>query len=246
MFPNYDIEKIKFAVDDQTFQKAVELYEDNKVKNFIDDFIGFGAIVEGGQNYRVYVRANNFSRGMCSCYLGQNGTLCKHMVALAIYAVLRGGKISLEDKESVGEVSCSGDLGELDKEELNLIKKDISSAMRYLKPYLGPSKTWDANQHSLEEGCKRLTSIINKLPISRQTTELIIKTLLRIDKKLSCTGIDDSNGIVGGFIEQAVFVLEEFARIDPNCIKIFKLLTNQHICFDWERSLIKIYDEFDG
>ncbi|MDD4784555.1 MAG: hypothetical protein WC483_02040 [Candidatus Paceibacterota bacterium] len=96
---------------------------------------------------------------------------------------------------------------------------------------MGPSKTWDANQASLSEGCSRFTNTFNKLPISPQTTELIIKILLKLDKKLSNSGIDDSNGIVGGFIEQSVYLLEQFADIEPACIKKFKLLTKQNTSF---------------
>jgi hypothetical protein len=141
MFPRYDIEKIKFAVDDQTFQKGVDLYERKKIKDFQEDFKGFSAIVVGSQPYQVHVSNEYFNRGRCSCYLGENNTLCKHIVALAIYAVLRGDKISLKDKEIIGDIKCSGVMGELNPEELDLIKKEISTAIKYLKPYCGPSKT---------------------------------------------------------------------------------------------------------
>ncbi len=245
MFPRYNIEKIKFAVDNQTFQKAVELYEAKKIKNFQEDFKFFSATVVGTKPYRTVVSADNFNRGGCSCYLGENNILCKHMVALAIYAVLRGDKISEEDKGVIGEVKWSGNVGELNLEELALIKKDILLSIRYLKPYCGPSKTWDANQASLSEGCRRLTNIINHLPVSLQIAELIIKMLFKIDKKLSCGGVDDSNGIVGGFIEEVVELLKEFAKIDPKYIKAFKVFTNQKTGFGWEESLVKMYDEND-
>jgi len=104
MFSRYNIEKIKFAVDSQTFQKAVDLYEGKKIKNFQEDFKIFSATAIGTRPYRTVISVDHFNRGGCSCYLGENNILCKHMVALAIYAVLRGDKLSEEDKGLIGEV----------------------------------------------------------------------------------------------------------------------------------------------
>jgi len=70
------------------------------------------------------------------------------------------------------------------------------------------------------------------MPVGLQSTELIIKTLLKIDKKLSSTGIDDSNGIVGGFLENAGYFLNDFAKINPECIKKFKIFYKQEVFFD--------------
>jgi hypothetical protein len=69
------------------------------------------------------------------------------------------------------------------------------------------------------------------LPISNQTAELIIKMLLKVDKKLSCGGVDDSNGIVGGFMEQVIDLLKEFVKMDNNCVKAVKSLIDQKTSF---------------
>lgn len=239
MFPKYDIDKIKYSVDDITFEKAVDLYNNKKVKNFQFYSNGFAAIVEGTQKYHVHVSLTNINRGVCDCYLGQNGILCKHIIALGIYAVLGGTKMKKEDMEPIGELKLRGIIGELNEEELEWFKKKTSEALKYLKPYLGPSKTWDANQASLAKGCNMLTDIFNKITISLQTTELIIKTLLKVDKKLSNAGIDDSNGIVGGFLENAGYFLNDFAKINPECVKKFKLLYKQKTSFDWDKPLLE-------
>lgn len=239
MFPKYDIDKIKYSVDDITFEKAVDLYNNKKVKNFQFYGQGFSAIVEGTKKYNVGVSLTDINRGACDCYLGQNGVLCKHIIALGIYAVLGGTKMKKEDMKPIGELKPSDIIGELNEAGLEWFKGKTLEALKYLKPYLGPSKTWDANQASLAKGCNMLTDIFNKIPISVQTAELIIKTLLKVDKKLSNTGIDDSNGIVGGFLENAGYFLKDFARIDPECIKKFKLLCKQEISFDWNKPLLE-------
>ncbi len=128
--------------------------------------------------------------------------------------------------------------------ELAAVKKSITESMKYVKPYHGPSRTWFANQDSLREGCNRLSAIVSDLPVNRQAAEILVKLLLRLDKKLTVGGIDDSNGIVGGFMTQVVEMLEEYARIDPDCINAFKSLLGIGItCFQWEEPLVRILDE---
>ena len=90
MTPNYDLTKIKFATDEATFQRAVDLYESSKVTEVEKSLGDFTAIVLGTKPYRVSVSGRNYKLGHCTCYLGQKETLCKHMVALALYAVLDG------------------------------------------------------------------------------------------------------------------------------------------------------------
>lgn len=242
MLPAYDLDKIKFATDGPTFERAVGLYEKGKVIKFIEDFKGYSAIVLGTQPYYVYVSARHYDHGHCDCYLGRNDTLCKHMVAVAIYAVMGGKKLSQEDKESVSSPKCSNKLGELSKEELRLTKKSITSAIRYIKAYVGPSRTWFAYQNSLCEGCARLSKLVSDLPVSEQTAKLLVDMLLRLDKRLCTGGVDDSDGTVGGFIQEVVLMLQEYAKLDSKCIKVFKKLCGQETCFGWEEPLVNILD----
>jgi len=244
MLPAYNLDKIKFATDGPTFERAVGLYEAGKVTEFQIVPGGFSAIVLGTKPYRVFVSARHYDRGNCECYLGQHDTLCKHMVALAIYAVMRGELLTKEDKQPIGQVTCGGRLGELSKEELANVKKSITAAMRHIKPYNGPSRIWFAYQDSLVEGCNRLAAIVSDLPVGEQTAQLLINMLLRLDKKISY-GVDDSDGTVGGFMEEVVLVLQEYAKLDRSCIKTFKILAGKETMFGWEEPLVKIFDESD-
>lgn len=243
MQPAYDLDKIKFATDTPTFKRAIGLYESGKVTQFKKDFGGYSAVVLGTHPYHVSVSSRYYDRGNCDCYLGQNDTLCKHITAVAIYAVMDGKKLSKEDKEIVSGPKCSGNLGELGKEELAETKKAIASAMRYIKPYNGLSRIWFAYQSSLLEGCARLSKLVSDLPVGGQTAKLLVDMLLRLDKKLCVGGVDDSDGTVGGFMYEAVETLEEYAKLDSKCIKAFKKLCGQETCFDWEEPLVKIFDK---
>ena len=126
----------------------------------------------GSRVYKVRVSTRRFDEGDCECYLGQNDELCKHMVAVAIYAILGGRPLLEEEKQQ---------------------KNDISL-------------TWFIYQNSLSEDCSRLAATVSELPVSLQTAELLVDLLLRMDKKLCTGGVDDSDGVVGGCMEEIVGV----------------------------------------
>jgi len=236
--PDFTLDKIKFAADGPTFEKAVKLYESGKVTKVEEGIRLYTAVVLGTKPYRVSVEARRYDYGHCICYLGQNGTLCKHMVALAIYVVKDGKPLTLDDKKLVQNPTCSGKLGKLSNKELSSVKKTITKALSYIKPYNGPSRNWFSYQNSLSEGCNRLSAIVSDLPVSVQTTELLIDLLLRLDKKLSTGGVDDSDGAVGGFIEEVVTVLKEYVKLDQSCKKAFEKLKDKETCYGWEEPLL--------
>ncbi|MEK7075036.1 MAG: hypothetical protein AAB968_04695 [Patescibacteria group bacterium] len=113
MISTYNLDKIKFSTDAATFEKAVELYEKGKITQFKEGIGGCFAVVLGTKPYRVSVDARRYGYGNCECYLGQNDTLCKHMVALAIRVATGGRPLSDEDKRPVSRPTCSGRLGML-------------------------------------------------------------------------------------------------------------------------------------
>lgn len=237
--PDYNLDKIKFATDGSTFEKAVSLYESGKVTRVEEGIRSYTAVVIGTKPYRVSVEARRYDYGHCTCYLGANGTLYKHMVALAIYVVQDGKPLSVDDKKLVQNPTCSNRLGNLFRDQLLTTKQAITAALRYIKLYIGPSRTWFAYQSSLSEGCSRLSATVSDLSVSSQTAELLVDSLLRLDKKLRIGGVDDSDGTVGRFIEEVVEVLQDFAKLDPSCMKAFDKLKNRETCFGWEEPLLR-------
>ena len=240
MPPKFDLDKIKFGIDKGTWEKAVGLYESGKVKNFQDTGFTFVAEVQGAHLYDVILSKRRYTDGDCTCHLGQNDTLCKHIIAVAIYSSKNGQPLTEEEKTQHNEIKFSGKTGEV-SQSMSLFKAEVSGVMHHIRAYTGPSKTWFAYQDNLTEGCNRLAAIFSKLPASQQTADLIIKILLRLDKKLSTGGVDDSDGTVGGFIEEAVDLLLEFAKHDSDCVRAFAKLKNKETCFGWEDRLLEIY-----
>jgi len=88
-----------------------------------------------------------------------------------------------------------------------------------------------------------LAKLVSDLPVSEQTAKLLVDLLLRLDKKLCTGGVDDSDGTVGGFVEEVVFLLQEYAKLDQKCVTAFKKLRDKKTCFGWEEPLVKIIDE---
>ena len=218
MKPSFDLDKIKFATDQPTYEKAVDLYGSGKVTRFEEGIGSYSALVLGSRPYRVSIEARRFGLGNCECYLGQQDTLCKHMVALSICAVMDGKKLTKEEKNRISGPVCSGRRGELNKEDLAQTKTAFTSALKYIKGYDGPSRLWFSYQNSLDEGCARLSKLVSGLPVSEQTAGLLVDLLLRLDKKLCTGGVDDSNGTVGGFIQEVVLMLQEYAKLGSYAI----------------------------
>jgi hypothetical protein len=240
MVSKFDLDKIKFATDEQTYERAVSLYTSGKVTQFKENIFGYSAVVLGTKPYDVFVEACRYGYGTCECYLGQTDVLCKHIVAVAMYAIFRGKKLNTEDKTTISSPSCSKKLGQLTKAELMSVKKLITGAMKHIKNYSGPSRTWFTYQNSLQEGRARLSKIVSELPVSTQTTRLLVDMLLRLDERLSRGGVDDSDGTIGGFMEDVVRVLEEYAKFDQSCLSEFQVLKNKQTCFGWEESLTRL------
>lgn len=90
MAPQYGLEEIKSGTDEKTWARAVALYEAGKVSEVEESYVGFTARVLGTQPYDTAVSDVCFNQGHCSCFVGRTGAACKHMIALAIWAVRRG------------------------------------------------------------------------------------------------------------------------------------------------------------
>jgi len=240
---NFSLEDIRFKVDSATFDRGADLYRSGSVLCVEWHPLGYSAGVKGGQQYTVTVPSKDFRRGVCNCYMGEQGYLCKHIVALALCLVKNGEELNEEDMQEVAQEPTASDVvREVTQEEVRKWSKQLTQAGRSIKAYSGPSRTWFAYQDGLSEGCARLSSVISEIPVVPETSEMLVKYSIRLDERLCRGGIDDSDGTVGGFIEGVVEVLEEYARKDPRCIQTFKPLCFISSCFGWEEPLVLLYE----
>jgi hypothetical protein len=240
MKPSYDLDKIRYSVDPAVLKRALGLHNNGRIRRFREEAGGYEATVRGGSEYSVYVSARNFDQGNCDCYLGQNDVLCKHIVAVALYAVSEGKKIDEARMSASAAPMSSGQRGALNRDRILEIKGEVTAAMRCIKPYDGPSRIWFAYQASLSEGCARLADIVSGLPVCPASARLLVDMLLRLDRKLCMGGVDDSDGTVGDFMTAVVEVLLDFARIAPECVGEFRKLRGRDSSFGWEEPLVAL------
>lgn len=240
---NFDLEKIIYSTDLEMYKKALELYEKSKVTEFKFENGMCHATVIGREPYHTSIIQIDYEYGHCDCYMGQKEILCKHMVATAIYSLYLGKPIPKKLKNIHTKPVSSEKTGSLTLDEIKLTKKSFSEASKYIKAYPGSTRYWFSYQASLTEGCLRLSETISNLPVCMDSAILIIQLLLKIDKKLSSGGVDDSDGVVGDFISDTVNVLIDYTQIDKSIIASFELLTKGRTCFGWESELVRIFDE---
>ncbi len=240
---HFDLETLKFSVGESTYQKGIDLYEAGKVQNFqVYDESTCVASMTGGSEYMIVLSPKKFSHSDCNCYIGQNNQYCKHLVAVALHFLKKGEPLTPQEKEYISSLRCSEQRGELSPEALKEVKAIITRHLRYIKPYVGPSRTWDAYQDSLSQGVDRLVSLLSKLPVSLQTSQLVVNTLLRVERKLM-NGVDDSDGVVRDFISDGVEVLKQYIEIDPECLKSIEKLQNLGTTsFGWEEELVELLE----
>jgi len=239
--PEFKLFDIQMGVHEGEFEKGKKLFDGGKVKHIQTDIRGFNAVVSGTHEYDVFVSANNFDRGYCNCYLGQKDVLCKHMIALAIASVY---KYRPEDTTSIqiplNQAVCSGEVRDITKDELGIIKKEINSALKHIKSYNGPSKTWFAYQDSLSKGTRLILYTLSKLPVCTMSADFCIDLIIKLDDKLANSGIDDSDGTIGDLVGEILELLSMFKDDDPNLreyiISKFPRKTN----FEWEKELFTL------
>ena len=87
MVPRYDLEKIKSGTDQKTWERALAIFNAGKITEFAESPSGYTAQVLGSAAYDVAISEIYCHQGDCNCFVGQQGIVCKHMIALAIFAV---------------------------------------------------------------------------------------------------------------------------------------------------------------
>lgn len=232
--PGYTIADIQVDVGDHEFKKGMDLYRRGAVGNVRQEFFGWRADVRGTQLYSASVEASAFDRGDCSCYLGQNDQLCKHMIALAIAVVhMHRPENAKPIAHPLDQAVCSGEVRDIAPEEAQKIKRNITAAMRHIKSYNGPSRVWFQYQDELTKGCRLILLSLAELPICEKSVDIVIDVLKRLDRKLA-GAVDDSDGTVGDAMQEIVELLNLFSDIHPAIIPYVQKNLPEGEMFDWE------------
>ena len=222
--PGFTYDDIKFAEGQATFEGARKLYEAGKVKNISQNPYGYSATVQGTHPYSVSISLKRVDTGNCTCYLGQNDRLCKHMLALGLAVLILSGKTD----ESQIETPAPADLAQ--------VKKLVTSGMQKLQHYTGPSRTWFGYQRRLATGAGIIAHAVSALPATKQNAAFLWSIIERIDKKLANV-VDDSDGVVGDCAYRIIQQLANYAKESPELLPVIKQYAARKTNFEFEDTL---------
>lgn len=197
------MEDIKYSEDPALFSRALTLFTSKKVTMFELGFNCYRAVVLGSQPYQVSVATKAFDYADCNCYMGQNDMLCKHALAVALEALYRAGQIDKAGNKLGQQNQPAND---------QATKLQINAGFRRIKPYRGPSKIWFSYQRELSIGSGIILEAAAQFEPSRSNAKYLWQLVLRLSKKLSTGGVDDSDGTVGGCCTALVAILNRWAN----------------------------------
>jgi len=221
--PTFTLQDIKYSVDPPMFERARKLFATGKIQNIQETPYGYTAIAQGTSPYQVSLSAKHIDHGNCDCYMGQNDELCKHMLALGLAVLKLSGKAEEGQEES--------------PKDLDAVKPLVSAGMRKIKPYLGPSRIWDHYQHELDVGSGMIEAAVKNLPASKENSKYLWSLVLRLSKKLSHGGVDDSDGTVGGCISELVAQCGRYAQEKPELRPMILKFSEDDTGFGFEDEL---------
>lgn len=221
--PKYTLDDVKYADSPATFKRAQDLYRSGKVGEISEHAPDYHATVYGTQPYEVSISSNRVDQGDCTCYLGQHGRLCKHMLALALAVLQSSGTIAAATTEPQPPT------------DLATAKQIVNAGMSKLRAYRGPSKVWFSYQRTLATGAGMIAQAISGLPASKENAAYLWGVIMRIDKKL-VNGVDDSDGVVGDCVTQIIQQLAEYTQAAPTLAPVIRRYCNKktNFCFEDE------------
>lgn len=116
------------------------------------------------------------------------------------------------------------------------LKQEIARGLKKIKPYNGTSSIWFSYQAGLDIGAGILRTAVGLAPKSPESTKVLWDTVLKISKKLSHGGVDDSNGTVWPICDEIVQKLLSW-QDDPIIKKLLVKYAKDETGFDFEGPL---------
>ncbi|CAN5667851.1 hypothetical protein BH23PAT2_BH23PAT2_00820 [soil metagenome] len=226
---------IKFADSEGMFQRALDLFCAAKVTKFASHPRGFNAVVKGGSNYHVSISSKKIDDGACDCYMGQDGQLCKHLLALGLFVLQQNGMI-----DERGQPTGNAKLAPADA------RLHIAAGVRKIRPYDGPSRIWFGYQRDLDIGVGMIAEGVNLLEPSLDNAKYLWKLVIRLSRKLSHGGVDDSNGTVGGGIDDILSTIVDMTMSDKKIRQYVIKNCTEETGFGFEENLANLMQKTSG
>jgi hypothetical protein len=221
--PKFTLFDVRYATDDSIIARGEALYKKGKVRLGVCDEKGYSAIVEGTQPYTVWLSARALDHGDCDCYMGQQAQYCKHLLALA-FLVLHETGTTNQQNQPLTETEA---------------KLQIATGAKKFTAYTGPSRVWFAYQQRLAVGAGMIHGALPFLPNDQKTIGYLWKLILRVSRKLSHGGVDDSDGTVGSCIDAIIERVVDITKTDKKFLRYAREHCVEDTGFGFEEELQK-------
>lgn len=232
--PRFTYRDVRYSVDDSMFARALKLFTGKKIADFGHDMAGYSARVIGTQSYQVHVSQRAVDYGMCNCYMGQNNTLCKHMIAVGLEVLYRARKID-----------AAGNPYENPPSNLDERKALLTAGLRKITACNGrPSSTWFAYQTKLDVGAAMIHESMCGIEPSVENAKFLWDIVRRVDRKLA-GGVDDSNGTVWPVASEAVRLLAAWGKDSTELYALVVQFTKTRTAFEFNNELDRELREYD-
>ncbi len=219
--PKWSIRNLEYAVSDRIFLRGKNLFQSGKVVEIREFPSFYSGIVQSTHDYQVSISEKEVDLAECNCYMGENGEFCKHIIALGLAVLKKSGK---NNKREIPR-------------SLEEVKLMVSKGLRKIKPYTGPSSIWFKYQRQLDIGSFEIEEAISVLKPSVENAKYLWKLVLKLSKKLSEGGIDDSDGRVGSCISLIVEKCGSFGKQDESLIPLLRKFAKDDTGFGFEEEL---------
>lgn len=124
--------------------------------------------------------------------------------------------------------------------DLAEVRRQVASGTKKLVGWSGSSRTWFTYQGKLDYGAGLISEAMATLTPSAPHATYLWELVLKLDKRLAATGIDDSNGTVGGCVDGIVRHLASFATADPTLIPHLQTFAQAKTAFGFEDTLTSL------
>lgn len=129
------------------------------------------------------------------------------------------------------------------KYDMDAVQQLVANGMEKLRPYYGPSRIWSLYQDELDVGLEMIEKAVKNLPANKENATYIWSLVLKLCKKLTHDGVDDSDGTVGYYISALVEQCGRYAKEQPELKPMIQKFSEDDTDLGFEDELRLILDQ---
>lgn len=232
--PRFTYYDLRAVLSDATFEKAKNIVKNGKVRIHMVFPGSVVAKVTSSNTYTTELSWNGPFMSYCTCYAGQDGKICSHVVALGLFWLAKFGLID------------SGTLTPPPLKTWEDIENLTRKAFKYIKPYHGKSRLWFRYTAKLEAAALMLQDVADAIKTSPEGARFLWRIVTRLARRLFLGGVDDSDGSLGDAVDYIIQKIARMAKNDKNIYKLAQEFAKDPKAYDFAESLKVELDKVVG